>query len=140
MTDFPFTTIQLAWLSALESGNYKQGQGMLRSGDYFCCLGVAAKYVLGSEEANCKGVYSYDGSLFKLSDSGSKVLGLKSSTGMVDLQFLSKEATKAVISIVEPLTDHVSLANLNDQGFTFSKIAALIRENPHAVFTNGDKQ
>lgn len=28
------------WIAALRSGDYKQGLGMLRSGDRFCCLGV----------------------------------------------------------------------------------------------------
>lgn len=28
------------WVAALRSGNYQQGQGRLRSGDQYCCLGV----------------------------------------------------------------------------------------------------
>lgn len=29
------------WLIALESGEYEQGHGSLRTGDHFCCMGVA---------------------------------------------------------------------------------------------------
>lgn len=29
------------WLDALRSGEYQQGEGHLRAGDKFCCLGVA---------------------------------------------------------------------------------------------------
>ena len=29
------------WVEALRSGEYKQGTGRLRSGDEYCCLGVA---------------------------------------------------------------------------------------------------
>ena len=32
--------IKAKWLAALRSGEYKQGQGTLRCGDSFCCLGV----------------------------------------------------------------------------------------------------
>lgn len=29
------------WISALRSGKYKQSKGQLKSGDGYCCLGVA---------------------------------------------------------------------------------------------------
>lgn len=32
--------IKADWVAALRSGEYKQGQGTLRRGDKFCCLGV----------------------------------------------------------------------------------------------------
>jgi len=32
--------IKQAWLTALRSGDYQQGQGYLRQGDQYCCLGV----------------------------------------------------------------------------------------------------
>ena len=32
--------IKAQWLSALRSGDYQQGQGYLRQGDQYCCLGV----------------------------------------------------------------------------------------------------
>lgn len=32
--------IKAKWVAALRSGEYKQGEGQLRSGDKFCCLGV----------------------------------------------------------------------------------------------------
>lgn len=32
--------IKKLWLKALRSGKYKQGQGQLKCGDKFCCLGV----------------------------------------------------------------------------------------------------
>lgn len=33
------------WVRALRSGEYKQGGGVLRSGDRFCCLGVLCDIV-----------------------------------------------------------------------------------------------
>jgi hypothetical protein len=32
--------VKQAWLTALRSGDYQQGQGYLRQGDQYCCLGV----------------------------------------------------------------------------------------------------
>jgi hypothetical protein len=32
--------IRARWCAALRSGNYRQGQKMLRAGDSYCCLGV----------------------------------------------------------------------------------------------------
>lgn len=32
--------IKKAWLDALRSGKYQQGNNQLRKGEYFCCLGV----------------------------------------------------------------------------------------------------
>lgn len=41
---YPFTPLQLEWLNALESGSFKQGQGLLcSSGHEYCCLGVLAE-------------------------------------------------------------------------------------------------
>lgn len=33
------------WCAALRSGEYKQGEGRLRRGNTFCCLGVAADLI-----------------------------------------------------------------------------------------------
>ena len=33
--------LALRWIEALESDQYEQGRGRLRTGDAFCCLGVA---------------------------------------------------------------------------------------------------
>lgn len=46
------------WVKALRSDEYKQGWGLLRSGDEYCCLGVACD-VAGVANA-CEGtLYSY---------------------------------------------------------------------------------
>lgn len=40
-----------AWLAALRSGEYQQGYGRLKTCECYCCLGVAAKVVLGYVDA-----------------------------------------------------------------------------------------
>jgi hypothetical protein len=53
------------WVKALRSGKYKQGQQALRSGDLYCCLGVACEvyrklYPLKRRKADGSVIYSYD--------------------------------------------------------------------------------
>ena len=58
--------VKKKWVAALRSGDYKQGQGHLKGGDGFCCLGVLCD--LHSKEVDHYGwqeqqggVYSYQG-------------------------------------------------------------------------------
>ncbi len=37
--------LKAKWIEALRSGKYKQGKGVLRYGDEFCCLGVLCDVV-----------------------------------------------------------------------------------------------
>lgn len=59
--------IKALWLAALRSGDYKQGQGVLRDGaDNFCCLGVLTDLavkagVLEDGVVGPSGVYRYKG-------------------------------------------------------------------------------
>lgn len=54
--------IKAQWLTALRSGEYKQGTGALRNGNAFCCLGVlcdlAAKQGVGKWEVT--GVFTVE--------------------------------------------------------------------------------
>lgn len=38
--------LKAKWITALRSGNYKQGVGRLRGDDKFCCLGVLCDLVV----------------------------------------------------------------------------------------------
>lgn len=40
--------IKAKWVEALRSGRYKQGRGVLRQGNEFCCLGVLADIMDGT--------------------------------------------------------------------------------------------
>jgi len=43
------TPLQTKWLEALRSGRYEQGQGRLRRGNTFCCLGVGCDVAIKEE-------------------------------------------------------------------------------------------
>ena len=57
------------WLEALKSGRYKQGQGMLRAEDKYCCLGVLCD-LIDPKQWVVKGEqnwFFFDGDRFSLS-------------------------------------------------------------------------
>lgn len=46
--------VKKAWLEALRSGNYKQGQSWLKDGDKYCCLGVLCETLSRKPELGFK--------------------------------------------------------------------------------------
>lgn len=96
------------WVEALESGEYRQNRGYLASGNgSFCCLGVACEV---SGMAEWEGIDYLDHTI-DLPDAVVEFYGLAHSTGL---------------TVNDAETD--TLATLNDQGWTFAAIAALLRE------------
>lgn len=126
--NFPYTKEQLIWLDALESGKYSQWYGFLCSYnekleiESFCCLGLAT-YLLDKNHPSLEKRHE---------DNNSAATNLDSKV---------MEAYK----LRNQLGRHVSLANttlasLNDSGFNFARIAAEIRSEPSAYFTNLEKR
>lgn len=121
-----------AWLDELESGRYRQGQSRLRTGDSFCCLGVACQMAVGAgvipppergEDPDAGAlVYTYAGERFFLPAEVQAWLGMRTRQG-----FLSSLAQ-------EPGDESASLANMNDAGATFAEIAAVARESAPDLF------
>jgi hypothetical protein len=103
---------QLAWVEALESGEYQQGKVKLHHNGKYCCLGVAE--VLRTGEAN---------PLFnRLSWEAYEYLKLHDGIGTI---------------VGKRLHRYRHLSSANDAGVTHTEIAAFIRANPSAVFTGG---
>lgn len=108
------TEFQEKWLQALESGEYTQGRGELRSAtNSYCCLGVACDLYDSNAWVKINNWWYYDyssdliepetgvGSTLRLRDKMAKVLAVK-----------------------------------NDSGHTFTEIAAYIRAHESEVFDN----
>lgn len=109
-----FTSLQLQWLEALESGEYQQGREMLRCGSVYCCLGVA-EHLIDAESPHLRRV--------ALPDESVDLLHLRDDKGALFQRF---EGCRC-------------LAAMNDSSrCTFAQIAAFIREHPWQVFTNFD--
>ena len=103
--------IKAQWLTALRSGDYQQGQGYLRQGDQYCCLGVLCDLygkAVGPE---------WEAGL------GSGWAGIQAMHGQENtLSFKVQEW--AGIDSPNP----IDLAAMNDNGSTFEELANIIEE------------
>ena len=105
--------VKAKWVAALRSGEYKQTEGQLRDGNKFCCLGVLCNLhaqTFPSVAAKEKAVESYRGSTGALPKTVRRWAGLKSDIGA----FLAEDGFMS------------SLAELNDDGTSFKKLAKII--------------
>jgi hypothetical protein len=101
-------------ISALRSGKYKQGIGMLRPGDdCYCCLGVACDISKLFRWRPLDGEYVYGGV-------DEEDYSLLPETVMEHYGF----QRECGVHIYEG--EHRSLADMNDTGFSFKEIAARI--------------
>ena len=103
-------------IRALRSGKYQQGEGQLRTCDTapthtrYCCLGVLCK-IKGLEELT--NGFKSQGIIFN-SLPPPKIAEMKSRDGNLGSSKLWES------------TNQETLANLNDEGFTFEEIADII--------------
>jgi hypothetical protein len=116
---FKLGPIQRAWVRALRSGKYKQGEGKLSKSDRHCCLGVLcqlavkAKVPLKMEEGDF--YFYYDSQEDYLPAKVRRWAATKSTQG--------------------GNVNGQSLADLNDNGYSFKKIADIIEKNAAKIFT-----
>lgn len=103
----PIGPNQEKWLRALESGRYKRGKGYLHSDGHYCCLGVGCKiYRIGHLEC-----------------AGESPLKLVRKLALIGSMGENKN------------NEFDSLATFNDSGKTFAEIAAIVRADPGAYFS-----
>lgn len=134
--DFKFNQSQLKWLEALESGKYKRCTTELchietdKDGQLnkisFCCLGVGADLLCNKKDIEDvpNGNYrKYEGEATYAPDTVIKRLRLNDEQGCIKVE-----------NIKGYRRDEETLAELNDNGMSFKKIAEFIRKNPTAVF------
>jgi hypothetical protein len=113
------------WIKALKSGKYKQGNGYLREGDKYCCLGVACELYIEDgnqlfvEKPNPDNdVYLYDGAHSSLPEVVLKWLGLRDPLGTFNTA----------------ISNEIRLSGLNDSGVSFKEIATIIKSEPEGLF------
>ena len=106
------------WVEALRSGEYEKGKGALRTGDTFCCLGVACEVYRRKAK---KG--HWNGGWFAASKKSEH------------RSILPREVAKWLGLTSDPVVtlksrESVSLINLNDgRGYSFKRIAKVIEKN-----------
>jgi hypothetical protein len=112
----------LALVEALESGEYEQAQNSLRDGGKFCCLGVAcdiaAKDGIGEWE-----LLSASGN-YRFSD-GTDYSSAFMPSGVVEYY----DVGGSFRDIIELAPGSDSAMSMNDNGSTFTEIAAAIRRD-----------
>ena len=122
------------WCEALESGIYQQAIGKLKDGNGYCCLGVACE-ISNLGEWTYSGEYSTDDGItrFTLPLIVQNWYGLEHENPLVNLT--SEEYATFLVNYAKnhstALTQNksINLTDLNDNGFTFTNIAAIIRRN-----------
>ena len=106
------------WIEALRSGEFEQGQGALRKGNQYCCLGVACELYRREHPDSV----AWD------------LIGL-------NMTFYGKHSTLPIrvrdwigLRTIDGSYQRVSLINMNDDGYTFEEIADVIESEPEGLF------
>lgn len=113
------TEARAAWVAALRSGEYKQGRGALRADDRYCCLGVACELHRLHE----------GGPDWDTRENGDNLL-YKGETACLPV---SVQRWLGVSTFWGRFAG-TTLADVNDKGYPFSKIADLIETAPRDLF------
>lgn len=110
------------WIEALRSGKYKQGYGVLKTKGEYCCLGVLQELRGVEEKIVGDGVSTFNGFSTVLDEKTCRDLNCLN-IGFDIPQECIKECTPYWAE-----DRHVSIANVNDLGVPFSKIADLVEK------------
>jgi len=108
--------IKKRWIEALNSDEYKQTKGCLRDSTGYCCLGVLTDLYAKehNQEWKLEGGYSFNGRNGTLPYCVSEWLGFEAD----DPNYISSSNGRIYF-----------LSELNDNGYSFKKIAQIIEEN-----------
>lgn len=111
---------QKAWVDALRSGEFKQGNGLLQREDEFCCLGVAC--ILAER----------DGVEVSRSEHDEELLGmtLRHQPAVQEWLGLTSDNGDLFTNSGMPL----ALTIINDDGNDFNVIANVIEQNADKLF------
>jgi len=133
-----------AWVKALRSKKYEQGQHFLRKDNRYCCLGVACElyakehpgFKISSrsmqEADGLVTVYLYGqtASDTNLPSPVMRWLNLNDPSGHIESEWRSDLVPEHILG---------SLAAVNDHGASFEKIADLIESEPTGLFASKAK-
>ena len=110
------------WVNALYSGKYKQAIGGLRTGDFFCCLGVLCDIVNPNGwEEDINNCYTFEKSLGYLPKS---ILEIADFTHIEEVPNVrDNDALTGDPGYLDDYDSFVTLSELNDGGKSFTEIA-----------------
>ena len=123
------------WVSALRSGQYKQGRGYLRSkNNEYCCLGVACELagveavlsLRDRDEEEDEDTYYY-GDVYDVNNSMLLPIDVISYYGLTDCEGSYSDNNESFHSLVME----------NDEHFlNFNEIADIVEKEPKGLFVN----
>ena len=132
MTNPEVQQIREDWIAALRSGDYKRGEGLLRTADdEFCCLGVLCDIVNNTELSEALNA-SRDWEL--IDDDRPRyryVFGRSNSTAFLTAGVIRLAGLKGG-------DFHASLSRMNDHGSSFESIADELENHPEKYFLRND--
>ena len=113
--------VKRLWLEALRSGEYKQGRGLLRDGNKYCCLGVLCDIYRQRVGGSWFGIYTV----------------FHDRRGDENASFLPRDVGRWAELPLRPNVEGVLLSSLNDgvaepycaTRLNFDEIADLIQEH-----------
>lgn len=117
------------WLVALRSGEYNQAVHQLKTPDGYCCLGVACELLAKEGVVNAtkrNGELSFDEEYQTLPKDAMNYMGVIDTNPDITTSWMTSiERDRMRGKIVG---GRVSLAELNDNGYSFAQIADLIEK------------
>lgn len=117
--------VKAMWVSALQSGEYQQGQCYLRVDDKYCCLGVLCDIYIQKVEGSWERNYDYEHSqVYNFAIESKSQLAVSQLTSSV-MKWAGLENTDPRV-VVNTLAVELMLSEVNDQGYSFNDIANII--------------
>ncbi len=117
--------IKKQWIAALRSGDYQQGKQFLHPGPDFCCLGVICNLVKDKVGFSWHEDSKHDKSIFSPVYSLGPDMNARS-LPMEVIEFIGLNSRDGILPFWDKQGVRMTLATLNDFGFTFAQIADVI--------------
>jgi hypothetical protein len=123
------TEIKEKWVNALRSGEYEQGQGVLRSSDKFCCLGVLCDLYL-NEVLDPDSYWQTDefGKTWFTSFDRERGEDYDVEEFLPDVVIEWSELTNSDPEVIDKDECNSTISRLNDTDYTFMQIATIIEK------------
>lgn len=135
---FKLGPLQKKWIKALRSGKYRQAEGQLCEYDHHrhykhCCLGVACELIHGKDFFRKQRREFEGGGLSRWESECSVDKNIGQVLGEMERKSIGLRRNDGC-----PTDDNfnilLSLAEYNDEGYSFKEIADIIEKNPHRYF------
>ncbi len=137
---YQFSEYQLAWLAALRSGTYQQGQNFLayQRNEHlpiqYCCLGVACE-INPSVKRILLPTYGPDDLAKSMRYNGAEVVLPNETYLELKLNSVGGKFSKGFRA---DYGNYGSLVEMNDRCVTFNQIADFIEQHPELVFSDAN--